>query len=517
MTPRRVRARCRLAASVLLAPLLSAAASAPVIPHAPPVVPAPLVRLDQGSLAGRMVPGGTVQAFLGIPYAAPPVGPLRWRPPQPARGWTGVRDATRPGFACMQAVPASAAYGPSEDCLTLNVWTPGATGRRPLPVMVFIHGGGFVFGSGAEPAYDGTALARRGVVLVTLNYRLGVFGFLAHPALTRETGTSGNYGLLDQVAALRWVQANIAAFGGDPHRVTLFGESAGGTSVAMLLATPPAAGLFQRAILQSPAIGWHLATLGQAERTGLSIGPDIAALRRAPATSLLAWNIRIQALAPAMAPVPLPFPIVDGRIVPEQPGLLAAHGRLPAMPVIIGDNGDEGAVFARRWASVAPGQYAHSLSSLFGARAPEAAGLYPAHDPAAVLRAGADIIGDGVFYAGARTLARAAAERDPRTFRYLFTQPVDGRPPRHATELRYVFGTLGPAATAQDRAVSDTMMAAWTRFAATGDPNGGGLPAWPRAGGHDDPYLLIGQTVEAAHGFRTRALDFMQRVLDTSL
>ena len=503
-------------ALLVSSPLLCGVASAPLSSNRPSPATA-TVHLAQGSLLGRTTPDGVVRAFLGIPYAAPPVGPLRWRSPQPASGWTGIRDATQPGPICMQAVPASPALGPSEDCLTLNVWTSARTGRAALPVMVFIHGGGFVFGSGSEPAYDGTALAAHGVVLVTLNYRLGVFGFLAHPALTQEAGTSGNYGLLDQVEALRWVQANIGAFGGDPHRVTVFGESAGGTSVAMLLATPPAAGLFQQAILQSPAIGWHLATLGQAERTGLAIGPDLGVLRRTPARSLLRWNIRIQALAPAMAPVPLPFPIVDGQVVPEQPSLLAAHDRLPAMPMIVGDNGDEGAMFARRWATVPANRYTRELSLLFGSLAPEAARLYPAHDAGSVLRAGADIIGDGVFYAGARTLARAEAERDPHTFRYLFTEPVGGSPPHHAAELRYVFGTLGSTATSQDRAVSEAMMAAWSRFAATGDPNGGQLPSWPRAGGHDDPYLAFGPVLAAAQGFRSRALDFMQHVLDTAL
>ena len=500
--------------ALLFMPTIAGRASEPV---ADPVA-APTMKVADGVLLGRTSPDGAVRTFMGIPYATPPLGPLRWRAPQPAIPWSGVRDATRAGPACMQHSRPGIAAVPSEDCLSLNVWAPpqpaASAGSPGLPVMVFIHGGGFVFGSGSEPVYDGDRLARHGVVLVTLNYRLGVFGFLAHPALSREGGgVSGNYGLLDQIQALRWVQANIARFGGDPHRVTLFGESAGGTSVAMLLASPMADGLFQQAILESPALGWRFVTLAEAEQTGLAIGTDLLALRRAPAASLLAANIKIQQLAPRMAPVPLPFPIVDGRVLPEQPGLLLTRPAARGMPIIIGTVADEGLGFATSWASVAPGDYPARLALLFGARSAQAASIYPAHDPASVLRAGADIIGDGVFFEGARMIGRAAAARDPRTFRYLFTEPVAGHPPRHASEIPYVFGTLGTAAPAPDQALSEAMMSAWTRFAASGDPNGGTLPAWPHIDS-SDRYLELGQPIRTGARFRQQQLDFMQGVLD---
>lgn len=476
----------------------------------------PVVHVADGALLGRETGDPGVQAFMGIPYATPPVGPLRWRPPQPPAPWSGVRDATRFGPACMQWHWPGVAAIPSEDCLSLNVWAPIRHDGPPLPVMVFVHGGGFVFGSGAEPVYDGTALAGHKVLLVTLNYRLGVFGFLAHPALTREGGgTSGNYGLLDQIRALRWIQANIGAFGGDSHRVTLFGESAGGTSVAMLLASPLAHGLFAQAILESPALGWRFMTLAEAEQTGVSIGSDIAALRRAPAQSLVAGNAMIQSRAPRMAPVPLPFPVVDGQILPDQPNALLTRPDGFRMPMMIGTNADEGQSFAAHWNGLSPGDYAQRLSDLFGERAAQAAMIYPAHDPASGLRAGADIIGDGLFYEGARMLGRAGASRNPRTFRYLFAQPIHGVPPRHAAEIAYVFGTLGPLASAEDHALSETMMTAWTRFATSGDPNGVGASTsstrWPRAGGPGDPYLELGPAVAAHAGFRTVQLDFMQR------
>ncbi|MGZ5912480.1 MAG: carboxylesterase/lipase family protein, partial [Reyranella sp.] len=231
-----------------------------------------IVRTEGGLLSGA---GEGIRVYKGIPFAAPPVGQRRWRPPEPAEPWDGIREATRFGADCPQELrPGSRAGRTDEDCLTLNIWTPARAADEALPVMVWFYGGSFLFGSASDIRFDGEAFARKGVVLVTAAYRVGLFGFLAHPGLTRESphGSSGNYGLLDQIAALGWVQRNIAAFGGDPRRVTAFGVSAGSASIAMLLTAPLAAGLFQRAILESPGAFRPLASLDDAERAGTALG-----------------------------------------------------------------------------------------------------------------------------------------------------------------------------------------------------------------------------------------------------
>ncbi len=471
----------------------------------------PIVVTSTGPVQGVVVPHGVVRVFRGIPYAAPPIGPLRWRPPEPAAPWQAVRDVTHFGPPCMQRVAGDALVQPSEDCLTLNVWSPPPRPHRPLlPVMVFIHGGGFVFGAGSEAPYDGVALATHGVVLVTLNYRLGVLGFLAHPGLSAQGVPSGNDGLLDQIAALRWVRDNAVAFGGDPARVTLFGESAGGSSIAALLAAPSARGLFSKAILQSAAIGWKLRTVQEASQTGLVLGPDIDRLRTMPATALLAYATRIQALAPRMAPVPLPFPVAGPPVLPQQP----VEAALPAIPLMIGDNQDEGISFARPWALLDREGYLKALHTVFGPLWREAAALYAAPTDADVPRAAADLVGDGMFYAGARTLARKAAAGGAPVFVYMFDEPVGNHPPRHAAEVTSVFGTLPPTASPQQHALSELMMTAWTRFAASGDPNGAGVPVWPRFRDPDESYLTLGLVVDPARVSRARELDFMQRALD---
>ena len=498
--------RLLLAAALLLAGAIGRAAAAdPLVVHT-----------TAGDVRGV---AGPIDTFRRIPFAEPPVGDLRWRPPVPMPPWPGTRDATRFGADCTQPDHPQSA----EDCLFLNVWTPAARPAARLPVMVFIYGGGFMIGSGAQRVYDGAALARRGVVVVTFNYRLGVLGFLAHPALTAESPhhSSGNYGLLDQIAALHWVAANIAGFGGDPARVTIFGQSAGGASVATLLATPLAHGLFARAIAESPPVGSPLATLHDTEAKAVAdLGRDLAAMRRIPAAQLMGWNMLFtpgtRALTPGAAP---PSSILDGWVIPREPlALYSAHLPNP-VPLLVSDNGDEGGI-SDGWQVGTQAEFDTRLAAAFGPRAAEAARLYPAHNPASFHRASQDMLGDDIFYEGGRMMVRALAAQGQPSYRALFTHHAGGAPgggpALHASELRYVFGTIdsdGPAPTASDRAVSDAMMGAWVRFAATGNPNGGGLPDWPLAGAPGDPLMEFGDTPRVERDYRARQLDFMDAVL----
>jgi len=449
----------------------------------------PMAHTTVGAVAGSSAGNGIV-TFKGIPFAAPPVGPLRWRPPQPPVPWQGARDASHFGDDCMQTpyvIPTG--QNASEDCLTVSVWTSSDYDKARRPVMVYIYGGAFIGGSAGYPLYDGGKLAQQGVVVVGFNYRVGIFGFLAHPQLTAESPehTSGNYGLLDQVAALKWVQANIAAFGGDPARVTVFGESAGAVSIAVLLSSPLAKGLFQQAIVQSPTLP-VLAGLREAEKSGASVDADLATLRKRSAAELLKKNDSFFPSLPdrRAGDIAFPAPIVDGYVVPEQPRTVYKEGKLNAVPTIVGVNADEGRMFAGE-----------------GATAATSAAL-----------------GDAMFVESARFIARAVSQRQPGTFAYVFTRSVNGGPvpPTHSEEMSFMFGSLDkpsfiehPAPDARDWALSATMIRQWTRFAATGDPNGPGLPRWPRYDSATDPYLELGTTLKTGKGFRKAQLDALER------
>jgi carboxylesterase type B len=450
---------------------------------------APVAHTTAGAVAGSSVGKGLV-TFKGIPFAAPPVGPLRWRPPQPPVPWQGVRDASHFGDDCMQTpyvIPTG--QNASEDCLTVSVWTSSDYSKAHRPVMVYIYGGAFIGGSAAYPLYDGGKLAQQGVVVVGFNYRVGVFGFLAHPQLTAESPeqTSGNYGLLDQVAALKWVKANIAAFGGDPARVTVFGESAGAVSIAVLLSSPLAKGLFQQAIIQSPTLP-VLAGLRAAEKSGASVGADLATLRQRSAEELLKNNASFFPSPPGRraGDIAFPAPIVDGYVVPEQPRTVYEEGKLNAVPTIVGVNEDEGRMFAGEGATTAT----------------------------------SGALGDAMFVESARFIARSVSQQQPRTFAYVFTRSVNGGPvpPTHSEEMAFMFGSLDkpsfikhPAPDDQDWALSATMIRQWTRFAATGDPNGAGLPRWPRYDNATDPYLELGTTIKPGKAFRKTQLDALER------
>ncbi|MBV8852742.1 MAG: carboxylesterase family protein [Sinobacteraceae bacterium] len=474
----------------------------------------PIVVTRAGSVAGT---AGEIETFKGIPYAAPPVGALRWRAPQPVTPWKEARDASHFGHDCMQRpYVISTGQKTSEDCLTLSVWTPGRAPGARRPVMVFLYGGGFIGGSGAYPLYDSSKLAANGVVVVAPNYRVGIFGFLAHPALSAESPhkASGNYGLLDQIAALQWVKDNIAGFGGDPERVTVFGESAGAVSIAVLMTSPQAKGLFNQAILHSPDLP-HLATLAAAQKSGTALGADLAALRRMSATELLAHNDDFFPQHPigSLISPSFPAPIVDGYVLPTQPRSAFEAGNVHAVPTIVGIAADEGRMFSPKQTLAG---YKAWVKDKFGRSSEELLALNPADTDAKANTAASAILGDAVFGESARLIARTLSQHQPNTFFYLFSRGVGGRaqPATHSEVLPFVFGSLDKPSfiphdppDATDLKLSATMQEAWTRFAASGDPNGAGLPHWPKYDRASDPYLEFGKQIHTGEGYRRAELD----------
>jgi para-nitrobenzyl esterase len=458
------------------------------------------VQVTGGRVAGTLANG--IASFKGIPFAAPPVGELRWRAPQPLKAWSGVKPAATYGPSCVQDALFVKLFGAapamSEDCLYLNVWTPAKSAGDALPVMVWIYGGGFVGGMTGIPVYDGTRLAEKGVVLVSVAYRLGALGFLAHPALSKESGKgSGNFGLQDQIAGLRWVKDNIARFGGNPSRVTIFGESAGGIAVSMLAASPAAKGLFQRAISQSGGSfgpprfgnegGQSVPPLRVAEAKGqaflMKLGAaDIAAARAIPAEKLQA------AQGAGLQATETFWPVFDGDLLPGDQYELYRAGRFNDTPVLIGTNSDEGALF------VQGGVTAQGFESLiragYGKHADAILAAYPHGTTDQALKAGRDVMRDSAF--GWHTWAWALLHSQKgkgKAYVYYFdhrtTRSVNGA--NHGDEIAYVFrnlsvgGVLGPPTPLrpEDTAMSELLSSYWVNFAKGGNPNGPGLPAWP--------------------------------------
>lgn len=452
---------------------------------------APLVQTQSGELRGA--PDGRVLSFKGIPYAAPPVGPLRWRPPAPPAAWQGVRNATKFGASCEQPRRTSTAVIPwtaeylsdppfSEDCLFLNVWTPALHPASKLPVVVWIHGGGFSEGSGEVPVYRGTHLAQKGIVVVTINYRLGLFGFLANALLDAEQGSSGEYGMMDQVAALEWVKANIAAFGGDPARVTIEGQSAGAISVHNLLAAPSADGLFARAIAESNS--WSDAKLVPRER-GEAIGEKLVdltglttldALRAVPADQLIALQTD-----PRLGDHVRFFPVDDGKFIPED-----AKERTD-VPVLLGSNHDEASAFSPAWQISTKQAYRAMLADRFAPLSDRFAALYPARDNAAVPAMVQHLLADSAS-AGVIAWSQARDAHAAPAYGYRYTHPEPGPLATrfatfHSAEVPYVFGTLEYGHrpfTREDHAISDQLQSYWANFIRTGNPNGPGLMHWPQ-------------------------------------
>ncbi|MGE0800281.1 MAG: carboxylesterase/lipase family protein [Lautropia sp.] len=464
--------------------------------------------------AGREAP--TVVSFKGIPFAAPPTGRRRWRAPEPAARWTGERPALAFGRDCPQAPdPQSRAPGMSEDCLFLNIWAPADARPGSLPVMVWVHGGSFVSGSGSDRQCDGAALAGRGVVVVTFNYRVGIFGFLAHPALSDESphAVSGNYGLLDQIAALEWIQRNISGFGGDPSAVTLFGVSAGASSILLLLGTPLTDGLFQRVILQSPGCGRSLASLRDAESAGSTVAPDLGSLRAGSSRELLALTARLVPKRRSLTGARVLRPIRDGWLITENERSTLRAGNLRALPMLIGGNVDEGSMLTADWGIETVARYHQLLVNDFGADAVLMAGLYRAGRDDEVKRRVAEVFADTQFNYGVRLLARSWSRLGRPAWRYLFARcrarRSDG--PHHTDELPYVFDNLDavPIVDPIDRAVSAAMTDAWVEFARKGDPNRPGTPEWPSYDAGSDRYLEFGDSIAIGRAWRGEQLDFI--------
>ncbi len=488
----------------------------------------PIVSVKAGQLQGVNQKG--IFVFKGVPFAAPPVGEGRWRPPQPVEPWIGVRLATKfsPtayqratgiekfidglvngqgwGFARREGVKLLLKVAPkpkaSEDCLYLNVRTPTLDSEARLPVMVWIHGGDHQDGAGSEIFYDSNGLAEQGVVAVTINYRLGLMGYFAHPELMAESaqGVAGNYGTLDQIAALRWVQENIAAFGGDPDNVTIFGESAGGESVIHMLTSPLARGLFHKAIAQSAANAGQMihlkrpflthpaaiqSSLAFAAKAGVTGRNQLAQLRQLSADALYKTVRQNEEMGSF-------YPVIDGYVLPTSPFVAFQHGQQAHVPLLIGSNADEATLLYPMIASPLPEYYQQPLPAnempafmheAFGADLAELVQLYPGLERRS-LQSEIDFLGDLMFGARARFYAECAAQQGQPAFLYFFTRvppsPTQTAGAFHAAELSFVHGSSNPVLplNAADLALSATMMGYWTQFARTGDPNGGKRPQW---------------------------------------
>jgi len=445
---------------------------------------APAAKVEQGLLQGTTEDGLSV--YRGVPFAAPPVGKLRWRAPKPAAKWEGVRLADKFAPQCVQSIPGITT---SEDCLYLNVWTPAESASAKVPVLVWIYGGGFSVGGTSVPTYSGEKLAQKGVVLVSIAYRLGPLGFLAHPELSAESPNhvSGNYGLLDMIAALQWIKKNIAAFGGDPNKVTIFGESAGGIAVSQLCASPLAKGLIQGAISESGGSfgptraagmpGENMRPLAIAEKDGLTFASNAGAesmeeLRKLPAEKLLA------------AQHGMAWPNVDGWVIPSDQYTLYDNKKFNDIPVLIGYNSDEGASFSH---DSSPRAYIDGVRRRYGTFADSLIKAYPVGDKG-VPKTARDLSRDAAFGWGTWTWARLQSERgSSKVFYYYFDQhpeypadsPKAGFGSPHGMEVEYVFEHVTGKPSETDLAISDAMATYWTNFAKYGNPNGMSMPKWP--------------------------------------
>jgi len=487
------------------------------------------IQVEGGVISGTVNASGDVQIFKGIPYAAPPVGALRWKAPQPIVPWTGEKKCVSFSASPMQNAPVP--FGPwteewlipaspiSEDCLYLNLWTPAHSPQEKKPVIVWIYGGAFLSGGAAVPIYDGEAMSRKGLVFVSINYRVGVFGFLAHPELTQESGTqsSGNYALLDQIAALQWVKKNISAFGGDPDNVTIAGQSAGSMSVNCLVASPRCRGLFKRAIAESGArvisnsfMKTH--TLQEAEAEGLKFmqsanAKSMADLRNIPADDL------------QKKPFTRWGPIVDGWVLPQTIAEIFAAGKENEVSLLTGWNEDDGVVFGKMNTAA---EFKKQAEDTYGSQADEFLKYYPASSDAEAASSQLRLSRDQNF--GIENYSWASLQADQgknKTFLYRFSRalPATGDYVKfaafHSGEIPYAYDNLSFVHrcpwTDVDYSLAKTMSSYWANFVATGDPNGPGLPLWPVYDTKSFSTMVLGNTISAKSLPDREAIDFLKK------
>ena len=464
-----------------------------------------VVKTDAGSISGFQQDG--LRVFTGIPFAAPPTGDLRWKPPAPVQPWEGVKETTVFSPACPQPTAADPTLSMSEDCLYLNVWTPATSADEKLPVMVFLYGGAFGKIAGSMPIYNGTGLAEQGVVVVTPNYRVGALGFLAHPELDSESpyNVSGNYGLLDQIAALQWVQKNIDKFGGDPSRVTLFGQSAGGESILIHLVSPESKGLFSQAIVESGTFWTNGAEIdalnskADAELLGESYAQSLG--YSGPGAITRMRTLPYQALTNATPWPAAPFqmvnmrhfePTIDGWLIPDSPEERFRLHQENHIPLIIGNNADDGTTLAAGANMTVPA-YQAFIQDRFGKDADAVIAKYPANSPEEVQTRLEQIMTDYDFTDAVMFVAGSMAETNTSTWRYQYSYVLPGQPygAFHGSEAILIFRAL-PNPDPVTETVSENLIDIWTRFAKTGNPNGGMNVTWPQYSQKTGHYLDIG-------------------------
>ena len=489
------------------------------------------LKIDGGLIEGELLESASgLRVYRGIPYAKPPVGDLRWRAPEAVMPWQDVKTTTTFSAACPQPDTLAKMMGEqlpkmNEDCLYLNIWTQAKSAQDKKPVMVWIHGGGLNLGWGHQRGYDGSNLAKKDVILVSINYRLGPLGYLAHPSLNKESekGVSGNYGALDQIAALQWVQRNIAQFGGDPVNVTIFGESAGATSVNALAASPLTTGLFQRAIAQSPWVtNTNFAKMKEKQRwveSAENLGLQWSKNALAKGVENNAANLRKLSAEEIVVKMGANYPVaitVDGWFMPDSSSAIFSRGEQQNVDMMVGTNKDEGTIFLGFLPFKTPDEFSNGLKMLYGEYAGSVSQLYPVSNAREVFQAKNQLITDTWFIQGALAMLDGADKVSSDSYQYVFTRKSMAMPmmgAHHGAEIGYAFNTLGPKQGGEiDQKLAAAMIDYWVQFAKAGNPNGNGRPQWPAYTGNSASYLELGDEIKVGHKYRQMEIATLNKI-----